>query len=79
MRMRSKGKKTVSVEFIKGWINAQLAHPNWTMEEKLGFIATIETVLANANAYRGFMFLELESDNVAPRLGTEKWVARKYF
>jgi|LauGreStaDraftv2_3_1035109.scaffolds.fasta_scaffold06311_5 hypothetical protein len=74
-----KSKKTVSVDYIKTWINAQLAHPNYTPEEKLGFIATIETILHKANAYKGFMYLELEPGNVPPALGTEKWVSRKYF
>ena len=77
--MRSRSKKTINVEFLKDWINTQLAHPNNTIEEKLGFIATIETVLHKANAYNGYMYLELEPGNVPPALGTEQWVMRKYF
>ena len=74
-----KAKKTISVEYLKNWINAQLAHPNYTAEEKLGFITTIETVLHKANAYNGYMYLELEPGNVPPALGTDGWVSRKYF
>ena len=74
-----KAKKTISVEYLKNWINAQLAHPNYTAEEKLGFITTIETVLHKANAYNGYMYLELEPGNLPPALGTDGWVSRKYF
>lgn len=74
-----KSKKTISVSFLKEWINEQLDHPNNTIEEKMGFIATIETVLFKADAYKGYMFLELEPGNVAPALGTDGWASRKYF
>ena len=77
--MRSRSKKTISVQFLKDWINTQLAHPNNTIEEKMGFIATIETVLLKANAYNGFMFFGFEPGDVPPALGTEEWVMRKYF
>ena len=72
-------KKTISVELIKNFANEQLAHKNYTMEEKLGIITMIEKVLQSANAYNGFMFLSLNDDNTAPRLGTDGYVSRKYF
>lgn len=72
-------KKTIEVEMIKNFANEQLAHPNNTLEEKLGIITMIETILCKANAYNGFMFLHLTEDNTAPRLGTEGYVSRKYF
>ena len=72
-------KKTVSVEQVKAFANEQLANPNNTLEEKLGIITVIEKVLHMADAYRGFMFLQLETDGQAPRLGTEGWCCRKYF
>ena len=72
-------KKTIQVEMIKNFANEQLAHPNYTMDEKLGIITMIEKVLQSANAYNGFMFLSLNDDNTAPRLGTDGYVSRKYF
>jgi len=71
-------KKTVKVEELLEFANDQLAHPNNTLEEKLGIITMIEFVLQKANRYNGFMFLRLE-DGVAPSLGTYDWVCRKYF
>jgi len=72
-------KKTFSVELIKNFANVQLANPNSTMEEKLGIITMIERILLEANAYKGFMFLSLDENNTAPRLGTDGYVSRKYF
>lgn len=72
-------KKTFSVELMKNFANVQLANPNSTMEEKLGIITMIERILLEANAYKGFMFLSLDENNTAPRLGTEGYVSRKYF
>ena len=72
-------KKTVPVEQVKAFANEQLANPNNTLEEKLGIITVIEKVLHMADAYQGFMFLELGPKNEAPRLGTEGWCNRKYF
>lgn len=72
-------KKTFSVESMKNFANVQLANPNSTMEEKLGIITMIERILLEANAYKGFMFLSLDENNTAPRLGTEGYVSRKYF
>ena len=75
----SREKKTFSVQSIKNFANEQLAHPGYTMEEKLGIITMIERILHEANAYNGFMFLSLNDDNKAPSLGTEGYYARKYF
>ena len=72
-------KKTIQVEYIKNFANEQLAHPNYTMEEKYGIITMIEKILHEANAYKGFMFLSLDENNMAPSLGTEGYVSRKYF
>lgn len=71
-------KKTVKVEEILQFANEQLAHPNNTLEEKLGIITMIEFVLRKANRYNGFMFLNLEN-GVSPSLGTYDWCCRKYF
>ena len=72
-----KARKTIEVGLIKEFANRQLAHPNNTLEEKLGIISMIEHVLHKANAYNGFMFLELPN-GTAPALGTEDWCRRKY-
>jgi hypothetical protein len=74
-----KARKTLEVEQILQFANEQLAHPNNTLEEKLGIITMIEFVLSKADRYRGFMFLHLDGDNTAPRLGTSEWCCRKYF
>lgn len=75
----AKEKKTIQVEMIKSFANEQLAHPNYTIEGKLGIITMIEKILHEANAYKGFMFLSLGENNTAPSLGTEGYVSRKYF
>lgn len=75
----SKSKKTIQVEMIKNFANEQLANPNYTIEEKYGIITMVEKILHEANAYNGFMFLSLNEDNVAPSLGTDGYVSRKYF
>ena len=75
----AKEKKTIQVEYLKNYANQKLANPNYTMEEKLGVITMIEHILLVSNAYRGYMFLHLNDDNTAPSLGTEGYVARKYF
>jgi hypothetical protein len=49
------------------------------MEEKLGIITMIECVLHETDNYRGFMYLNLDDDGSAPKLGTDGWVSRKYF
>lgn len=72
-------KKTVRVEEVKQFANRQLANPNNTLEEKLGIITMIEKVLHMADAYNGFMYLQLGPENQPPRLGTEEWCSRKYF
>ena len=74
-----KQKKTISVQFIKEYANAQLNNPNNTTEEKMGIITMIEKVLHEAKAYNGYMYLSLEPNNQPPALGTEGWSARKYF
>lgn len=71
-------KKTIKVEEILQFANEQLAHPNNTLEEKLGIITMIEKILQMANRYNGFMFLHLDN-GVAPSLGTYEWCCRKYF
>jgi hypothetical protein len=75
----AKKRKTISVEFIKEYANAQLANPNNTIEEKMGIITMIEKVLHESNSYNGYMYLSLEPNNQPPALGTEGWSARKYF
>jgi hypothetical protein len=72
-------KKTIRVETIKQFANEQLAHPNNTLEEKLGIITMLEKVLHLADAYHGFMYLKLGPNLEPPRLYSEEWVARKYF
>ena len=72
-------KKTISVELTKTFANQYLAHPDYTMQEKMGVITMIEDILHSANAYKGFMFLSLNEDNTAPSLGTDAYVSRKYF
>jgi hypothetical protein len=73
-----KARKTIEVGLIKEFANNQLANPNNTLEEKLGIITMIEHVLHKANAYNGYMFLQLPN-GTAPSLGTEEWCCRKYF
>ena len=72
-------KKTIHVQYIKNFANEQLANQNYTMEEKLGIITMVERILHEANAYKGFMFLTLDENNMAPDLGTFEWTCRKYF
>ena len=72
-------KKTFKVEEIKKYANVQLSNPNYSIEEKLGIITMIERILLESNAYKGFMFLSLDENNMAPSLGTEGYVSRKYF
>jgi hypothetical protein len=72
-------KKTIRVETIKQFANEQLAHPNNTLEEKLGIITMLEKVLQLADAYHGYMYLKLGPNLEPPRLYSEEWVARKYF
>jgi hypothetical protein len=74
-----KARKTIEVGLIKEFANNQLAHPNNTVEEKLGIIRMIEHVLLKANAYNGFMFLNQIDGTKVPALGTEEWCSRKYF
>jgi hypothetical protein len=73
-----KARKTIEVGLIKQFANNQLAHPNNTVEEKLGIITMIEHVLFKANAYNGFMFLNQIDGTKVPTLGTEEWYSRKY-
>ena len=72
-------RKTISVEKIKNKANELLANPDIIMEEKLGVITMIEFVLHETDNYNGFMYLILEENGSAPSLGTDGWVARKYF
>ena len=72
-------RKTISVEKIKSKANNLLANPDVIMEEKLGVITMIESILHDTDNYNGFMYLELEEDGSAPRLGTDGWATRKYF
>jgi hypothetical protein len=71
-------KETINIELIKDKANILLASPNLIMEEKLGIITMIEIILHQSNNYNGFMYLNLV-DGSAPQLGSEEWVARKYF
>ena len=72
-------RKTISVEKIKNKANNLLANPDIIMEEKLGIITMIECVLHETDNYNGFMYLNLEDDGSAPKLGTDGWVSRKYY
>ena len=72
-------KKTIRVEEVRQFVNEQLANPNNTLEEKLGIITMIEKILHMADAYKGFMYLQLGPESQPPRLGTEEWCCRKYF
>jgi len=72
-------RKTISVEKIKNKANELLANPDIIMEEKLGVITMIESVLHETDNYNGFMYLMLGENGSAPRLGTDGWVSRKYF
>lgn len=73
-----KARKTIDVESIKKFANEQLAHPNNSLEEKLGIMTMIEEILCKTGNYSGYMFLEL-IDGTAPALGTYEWACRKYF
>lgn len=73
-----KARKTIEVQLIKEFANQQLAHPNYTLEEKLGIITMIEEILCKTGNYSGYMFLNL-IDGTAPVLGTYDWTCRKYF
>jgi len=72
-------KKTIRVETIKQFANEQLAHPNNTLEEKLGIITMLEKVLHIADAYHGYMYLKLGPSLEPPQFGTYEWSCRKYF
>lgn len=74
-----KQKKTISVQFIKEYANAQLNNPNNTTEEKMGIMTMIEKILHEANAYNGYMYTKLDLGNQPPKLGTDDWACRKYF
>ena len=72
-------RKTISVEKVKSKANNLLANPDIIMEEKLGVITMIESILLETDNYNGFMYLKLEEDGSAPRPGTNDWVTRKYY
>lgn len=72
-------KKTVRVESIKNFANQLLASPNFSQEEKLGIITMVEKVLHEANAYRGFAYLQLEPNGQGPSLDSPGWCLRKYY
>jgi hypothetical protein len=72
-------RKTISVEKVKSKANNLLSNPDVIMEEKLGVITMIESILHETDNYRGFMYLNLDDDGSAPKLGTDGWVSRKYF
>jgi hypothetical protein len=73
-----KARKTIDVELMKQFSNELLAHPDYTLEEKLGIITMIQEILHRTGNYNGFMFLNL-IDGTAPDLGTYEWACRKYF
>lgn len=73
-----KARKTIDVKSIKEFANELLAHPDYTLEEKLGIITMIQEILYRTGNYNGFMFLNL-IDGTAPALGTDDWTNRKYF
>ena len=73
-----KARKTIDVELMKQFSNELLAHPDYTLEEKLGIITMIQEILHRTGNYNGFMFLNL-IDGTAPDLGTYEWTCRKYF
>lgn len=73
-----KARKTIDVESIKKFANEQLAHPNNSLEEKLGIMTMIEQILCKTGNYNGYMFLKL-TDGTPPALGTYDWTCRKYF
>ena len=79
----SKQRKTINVQLLKEYANAQLNNPNLSMQEKSGIIIMIEKVLHDANVYKGFMFMELNRSDTnelcAPALDTEGYFTRKYF
>jgi len=70
-------KKTVKIQELKEFANQQLASRVLSHEEKLGVISIIETALRMANAYNGFMFLELPNGE-APHFDDPEWANRKY-
>lgn len=55
-------RKTISVEKVKSKANNLLSNPDIIMEEKLGVITMIESILHETDNYQGFMYLNLEDD-----------------
>lgn len=73
-----KARKTIEVQSIKKFANEQLAHPNNSLEEKLGIMTMIEQILSKTGNYNGYMFLNFEGET-PPNIGTYEWACRKYF
>lgn len=71
-------KKTIKIQELKEWANEQLASTAFTYDVKLGIIAMIEKALRMADAYNGYMFINLQNGE-APMLDDDGWVCRKYF
>lgn len=51
-------RKTVSVEFLKDYVNKSLAHEFGTKEQRHGMCLVLETALMETGNYRGFQYLD---------------------
>ena len=73
----SKGRKTISVEFMLDYANKQLARTDdWaTKEFKIGIVAMIDRILLTSENYHGFQFLD-KNDLELDTLG---YYSRKYY
>ena len=75
-------RKTVSVEFVKERANAFLANSEDGMAEmRKGIAALLESVLFEANAYKGFGYLPSELSDEFPNPLKEGYddTRRRYF
>lgn len=67
-------RKTFNVEKILQYANGFLSAPGGTKESRYGVICLIDTVLSEANRYRGFLYLSENETHAGDlpgiRLGT---------
>jgi hypothetical protein len=71
-------KKTVKLDTLKNKANELLA-ANLPIDYKEGVMAMIEAALHEADAYKGFIFLDEVNENYPPKPGYSNYVARRYF
>ena len=54
----AKGRKTIEVNTVRTRVNAMLANPKVTEEERRGMCLVLEFMLYNTNNYNGFNYVD---------------------